>query len=69
MPKPLRSTQVTAPPPDVQFKHFGVLELRPAEQGLAVYVGHAQRIVLAIIALIIGAAAKKTIDDRAKLRT
>ena len=64
MPKPLRSESVIQPK-DLQFKHFGVMN--SGEQSKAsLFTSVTVNIVLVVLAIIVGAAAKKTIDNRAK---
>ena len=63
MPKPLRSEIQN--PPDRQFADFGVLDTGNQNRG-AFFGSIALNVVLALIALIIGASVKKTIDNRKK---
>lgn len=62
--KPLRSD--TPNPQSVQFAHFGVLNDGSQSKG-SLFTSIALNILLALCAIIIGAAAKKTIDNRIKL--
>jgi TonB family protein len=64
MPKPLRSE--IRNPPNRQFAHFGVLDT--GEQNKSAFFGSIVfNVILALIAIIIGASVKKTVDDRKKL--
>lgn len=64
MPTPLRSESVTTRK-DIQFKHFGVMNT--GEQSKAsLFTSLTLNIILLLIALVIGAASKKIIDDRSK---
>jgi protein TonB len=64
MPNPLRS-ETTSQPQDIQFKHFGVLD-SGAQSKSSLFTSVTLNIVLAIVAIIIGAAAKKTMQLRQK---
>ncbi len=65
MPKPLRSEDPT-PPTSMQFKHFGVLN--DGQQSKAsLFTSISLNIIIALVVIIIGAAAKKTMDHRVKL--
>ncbi len=64
MAKPLRSDNPA--PPNMQFAHFGVLNDGNQSKG-SLFTSVALNILLALCAVIIGAAAKKTIDNRIKL--
>ncbi len=64
MAKPLRTDDPT--PPNMQFAHFGVLNDGSQSKG-SLFTSVALNILLALCAIIIGAAAKKTIDNRIKL--
>lgn len=63
MPKPLRSE--TGQPKDMQFTHFGVLDTGSQSKG-SLFTAISANVLLALIIVIIGAAARKTIDNRAK---
>jgi TonB family protein len=63
MAKPLRSEIKN--PPNRQFAHFGVLDAGHQSKG-ALFGAVTLNIVLALIAVIIGASVKKQIDDRKK---
>ncbi len=63
MAKPLRSEDPN--PKDLQFKHFGVLNAGSQSKS-SLFTSITVNVILALIVLIIGAAAKKTIDNRAK---
>jgi TonB family protein len=65
MVKPLVSTQ-SGPPKSVQFAHFGVLD-DGAQSKTSTLTSIAVNVALAFVIIIIGAAAKKTIDKRALL--
>ncbi|ADW69772.1 energy transducer TonB [Granulicella tundricola] len=66
MSTPLRSETVTQPQPqEQQFKHFGVMNTGGQSKS-SLFTSVTLNIVLAIVAIIIGAAAKKTIALRAK---
>ena len=64
MAKPLRTDDPT--PQNMQFAHFGVLNDGSQSKG-SLFTSVALNILLALCAIIIGAAAKKTIDNRHKL--
>jgi TonB family protein len=64
MVKPLRTDDPA--PPNMQFAHFGVLN-DGAQSKSSLFTSIALNILLALCAVIIGAAAKKTIDNRHKL--
>jgi len=64
MAKPLRSDDHT--PQNVQFAHFGVLN-DGSQSKASLFTSITLNIVIALCAIIIGAAAKKTIDTRHKL--
>jgi periplasmic protein TonB len=64
MAKPLRSDDPA--PQNMQFAHFGVLN-DGSQSKSSLFTSVALNILLAICAIIIGAAAKKTIDTRHKL--
>jgi periplasmic protein TonB len=64
MAKPLRSDDPT--PQNMQFAHFGVLNDGNQSKS-SLFTSVALNILLALCAIIIGAAAKKTIDTRHKL--
>jgi len=64
MAKPLRSDDLT--PPSTQFSHFGVLHAGQQSKG-SLYTSITVNVILAIIVCIVGAAAKKTIEDTHKL--
>jgi periplasmic protein TonB len=64
MAKPLRSDDPT--PQNMQFAHFGVLN-DGSQSKASLFTSVALNILLALCAVIIGAAAKKTIDTRHKL--
>ena len=64
MAKPLRSDDPT--PQNMQFAHFGVLNDGNQSKS-SLFTSIALNVVLALCAIIIGAAAKKTIDTRHKL--
>jgi len=63
MAKPLHSEILN--PPDRQFTHFGVLNTGSQNKG-AFFGSIVFNVVLALIAIIIGASVKKTIDNRNK---
>lgn len=65
MAKPLR-TDDTNPPQSMQFAHFGVLNAGQQSKS-SVVTSVTLNILIALCVLIIGAAAKKTIDHRQKL--
>ena len=67
MPKPLRSEDST-PPRNMQFAHFGVLD-DGKQSKASLFTSISLNIVIAIVVVIIGAAAKKTMDHRQKLTT
>ena len=64
MAKPLRSDDPN--PQSMQFAHFGVLHDGNQSKG-SLFTSVALNILLAFCAVVIGAAAKKTIDNRIKL--
>lgn len=64
MAKPLRSDDPI--PQNMQFAHFGVLNDGSQSKG-SLFTSIALNIVLALCAIIIGAAAKKTMDNHIKL--
>jgi protein TonB len=64
MAKPLRTDDPK--PQSMQFAHFGVLNDGNQSKG-SLFTSVALNILLALCAIIIGAAAKKTIDNRIKL--
>ncbi len=64
MAKPLRSDDPT--PPNMQFAHFGVLN-DGSQSKASLFTSISLNVVIAIIVCIIGAAAKKTMDNRHKL--
>jgi len=64
MAKPLRTDDPN--PQSMQFAHFGVLNDGNQSKG-SLFTSVALNILLALCAIIIGAAAKKTIDNRIKL--
>jgi TonB family protein len=64
MAKPLRSDDPS--PQNMQFSHFGVLNDGSQSKG-SLFTSISLNIILAIVVCIIGAAAKKTMDDRHKL--
>ncbi len=67
MPTPLRS-ETSLPSADPQFKHFGVLN--DGQQSKAsVVTSVTLNILIALVVIVIGAAAKKTMDHREKLVT
>lgn len=66
MAKPLRSEDLTSPP-NMQFSHFGVLHDGQQSKG-SLFTSITVNIILAIIVCIIGAAAKKTVDEDHRLR-
>jgi protein TonB len=61
MAKPLHSDDLT-PPPSVQFSHFGVLHDGQQSKG-SLFTSITVNVIIAIIVCIIGAAAKKTVDN------
>lgn len=63
-PKPLRSDDPT--PQNMQFAHFGVLN-DGSQSKSSLLTSVALNVILALCAIIIGAAAKKTMDNRIKL--
>jgi periplasmic protein TonB len=63
MPKPLRSEIPN--PPDRQFAHFGVLDTGGQNKS-AFFGSMIFNIILALIAIIIGASVKKTMDNHKK---
>ena len=67
MAKPLR-TDSTNPPQSMQFAHFGVLNAGQQSKS-SVITSVTLNIIIALCVIIIGAAAKKTIDHRQKLTT
>ena len=64
MAKPLRSE--LQDPPNRQFEHFGVLDAGSQSKG-AFFGSIVFNIILLLIAIIIGASVKKTIDERKKM--
>jgi protein TonB len=64
MAKPLRSDDPS--PQNMQFSHFGVLNDGSQSKG-SLFTSISLNIILAIVVCIIGAAAKKTMDNRHKL--
>jgi TonB family protein len=64
MAKPLRSDDPT--PQNMQFAHFGVLN-DGSQSKSSLFTSVALNVILAICAIIIGAAAKKTMDNHIKL--
>jgi periplasmic protein TonB len=64
MAKPLRSELTN--PPNRQFEHFGVLNSGSQNKG-AFFGSIAFNLILLLIAIIIGASVKKTIDQRKKM--
>ncbi len=64
MAKPLRTEHPT--PPNMQFAHFGVLNDGNQSKS-SLFTSIALNVLLAFCAVVIGAAAKKTIDTRHKL--
>ena len=64
MAKPLRSDDPA--PQNMQFSHFGVLNDGNQSKG-SLFSAIVLNVVIAIVVCIIGAAAKKTIDNRHKL--
>ncbi len=65
MAKPLRSED-TNPPKNMQFAHFGVLN-DGQQSKTSLFTSISVNIVIALVVIIIGAAAKKTMDHRVKL--
>jgi periplasmic protein TonB len=64
MAKPLRSDDPN--PQNMQFSHFGVLSDGSQSKG-SLFTSISLNIIIAIVVCIIGAAAKKTMDNRHKL--
>lgn len=64
MAKPLRSEQVVQPK-DIQFAHFGVLNAGTQSKG-SVFTAIVLNVVLVLIAIIIGYAAKVTVENDKK---
>jgi periplasmic protein TonB len=64
MAKPLRSDDPS--PQNMQFSHFGVLNDGSQSKG-SLFTAISLNIIIAIVVCIIGAAAKKTMDNRHKL--
>lgn len=64
MAKPLRTED--SPKKDLQFSHFGVLSDGTQSKG-SLFTSITVNIVIAIIVCVVGAAAKKTLDNRHKL--
>ncbi len=64
MAKPLRTDELT--PPDMQFKHFGVMHDGQQSKGSLV-TSITVNVIVAIVVCILGAAAKKTIENNHKL--
>jgi protein TonB len=65
MAKPLRTDDLH--PASMQFSHFGVLHDGQQSKG-SLFTSVTINVILAIIVCIIGAAAKKTVDDQHRLR-
>src|ERR1700749_1460654 len=63
MAKPLRTDDPA--PQNMQFAHFGVLNDGSQSKG-SLFTSVALNVLLAFCAIVIGAAAKKTIDNRHK---
>lgn len=63
MPKPLRSEDPT--PRDMQFAHFGVMDTGSQSKG-TLFFSITLNVVLALIAIIIGASVKHVVDNRDK---
>ena len=63
MAKPLRTDDPT--PPNMQFTHFGVLDDGNQSKG-SLFTSISLNIIIAIVVCILGAAAKKTMDNRHK---
>lgn len=64
MAKPLRTDVLT--PPSVQFSHFGVLNDGQQSKG-SLFTSITVNVIVAIVICILGAAAKKTIENAPKL--
>ena len=64
-PKPISSEEL-GQPKDIQFAHFGVLD-DGAQSKASTLSAVAINILLAFVVVVVGAAAKKTIDNRVKL--
>ena len=64
MAKPLRTDDPT--PPNMQFAHFGVLNDGNQSKS-SLFTSITLNIIIAIVVCIVGAAAKKTMDNRHKL--
>src|ERR1700733_7771366 len=64
MAKPLRSDDPN--PQNMQFSHFGVLSDGNQSKG-SLFSAIVLNVVIAVVVCIIGAAAKKTMDNRPKL--
>ena len=67
MPKPLR-VEESLPIKDTQFAHFGVLN-DGKQSRTSLFTSITLNILIALCVIIIGAAAKKTMDKRVKLTT
>ena len=67
MPKPLRSED-PIPPRNMQFAHFGVLN-DGKQSKASLFTSISLNIVIALVVIIIGAAAKKSMDKHIKLTT
>ncbi len=65
MAKPLRSEDPT-PPKSMQFAHFGVLN-DGQQSKTSLFTSISLNIIIALVVIIIGAAAKKSMDHRQKL--
>lgn len=64
MAKPLRTTDLS--PPSMQFSHFGILHDGHQSKG-SLFTSITLNVIAAIVVCILGAAAKKTIDDTRKV--
>ena len=64
MAKPLRTEDPA--PPDMQFSHFGILH-DGNQSKASLFTSVTLNVIIAIIVCVVGAAAKKTIDNRHKL--
>ena len=67
MPKPLRSEETTVPQ-NRQFAHFGVLD-DGKQSKTSLFTAVTLNVLIALAVIIIGAAARKTMDHRQKLTT
>jgi TonB family protein len=67
MAKPLRSEDPN-PPKNMQFAHFGVLN-DGAQSKASLFTSVSVNIIIALVVIIIGAAAKKSVDSSHKLTT